>query len=106
AGWSGRNFSPVYLSELALLDHSEPKHQTHLDANWITFAYGNDHAPKHWMERYWSGEAFPSEEPIWEMLLGGRALVLNTSLRERAYQVIKRQLPNAVAVLEMGRLAA
>jgi hypothetical protein len=59
-----------------------------------------------WIYRYWRGEALPSRVPVWELLAHGRAVVCGTSLRERAYDIIKSRQPLTVSILEISRLAA
>jgi hypothetical protein len=78
-----------------------------LDANWISFAKRDEHG--HILDsecnKYWSGEAYPSREPIWETLIDGRAAVLGTDIRNRAYSIIKSKFPESLCFLEIGRLA-
>jgi hypothetical protein len=102
SSWSGDTFQSKYLAELHVVGGLTG---TATDANWITHAL-SDVLPDDWPFSYWSGEAFPGAQPIWEVVVSNRAYVLGTELRERAYQVIKRYLPDALAILEMGRLAA
>jgi hypothetical protein len=97
----GNHFRPEFLAELSLAEAGARRDR--LDANWITHRGGkfND-----WMDRYWRGEAFPDDEPLWETIVDGRMIVLGTTLRERAYQVIKRDFPESLTFLEIARLAA
>jgi hypothetical protein len=102
-GWSGRHFRTEYLAELYIPHGLHP--QTRLDANWITFALQGSH-PHDWKQRYWSGEAYPDGDPIWEYLVDQKAYILGTELRARAYDVIERNAPRSLFMLELGRLAA
>lgn len=103
SSWSGDTFQSRYLAELHVVGGLTGT--ATMDANWITHALSGD-LPDDWPFSYWSGEAFPGAEPIWEVVVSNRAYVLGTELRERAYQVIKRYLPDTLSILEIGRLAA
>lgn len=83
---------------------------TRVDANWITFARPRadgrlDGSNLSWIDRYWSGEAHGAT-PVWEVIVHGRAIVLGTDLRERAYRVLAERFPHALDALEVSRLAA
>jgi len=104
--WGG-HFDRSYLAELEVYPVRPP---TVVDASWIT------HAPVHpdgritlgsteWIERYWSGEPY-DHAPLWETLVEGRAVVWGTELRERAYDLLRREFPDALDTLEIARLAA
>lgn len=103
--WGG-HFSPDNLAEVLLFPTSPISRH---DANWITFApldnngrIGNEE----WIQRYWSGEPFPEREPLWEVIAQGRAVISGTELRIRAYNNVYSKFPEAVALLEIGRIAA
>jgi hypothetical protein len=101
------HFRPEYLTELHLGEAD--RRQDKLDANWISFAAQKIDALTSdfdWIHRYWCGEPYPGREPIWETIIDGRACVLGTVLRERAYALIKRQFPDTLMFLEIARLAA
>lgn len=70
--WNGDHFTLKNLAELSL---EEAQGQDRLDSNWITYCDRFSSAEE-WMPRYWGGEPLPDEEPIWETLLQGRAIVL------------------------------
>jgi hypothetical protein len=70
------------------------------DGQWIT---DFDSLPVDTARRYWLGERTPT--PHLEYLLSGRFYILGTTVRKRAYQTIKRVWPNALALLELSRLA-
>ncbi|MCK7553427.1 hypothetical protein [Marinobacter goseongensis] len=103
--WGG-HFAPEYQAELGLLPGATVSRH---DANWIT------HAPLDssgclksvdWADPYWSGEPFPNQTPVWELIVDGRAAVYGTELRQRAYATIKAEFPECVAILEVGRISA
>jgi hypothetical protein len=101
------HFRPEYLAALHLGD-ADPR-RDRLDANWISYAPIDEDGKIlefDWIDRYWRGEAFPGRDPIWETLIDGRATVLGTILREHAYAVIKKNFPDSLMFLELGRLAA
>jgi len=45
------------------------------------------------------------DAPIWETLVDGRALVFGTSLRQAAYEVVRAEWPQSLALLELSRVA-
>ena len=71
------------------------------DSSWIT---DFDSLPPNTGRRYWSGEQTSDFHS--ECLLTGRFSVLGTSVRQRAYEAIKKPNPNSLAMLELSRLAA
>jgi hypothetical protein len=94
------HFRAEYLAELHL-GEADP-HRDRFDANWIS-----EGGPNHeWLDKYWNGEPFRGKEPIWETLIEGRAIVLGTKLRERAYEIIKKRDPDSLCFLEIARQAA
>lgn len=94
------NFNLQNLAEISLVD---AKGNDEFDSNWIT----NSHdLQDDWMERYWNGDSFPNEEPVWEKLVEGKIAVLGTELRDRAYERIKAEWPDSLMQLEISRLAA
>lgn len=99
----GRNFNPSFFSELHIRGGLDCLNL--LDANWISNAK-KQHVPEGWQEKYWSGEACPNGKPIWETIINRPAAVLRTPLREQAFQILAKYAPKAVAILEIGRLAA
>lgn len=70
------------------------------DSNWIN---DFDALPIDTARRYWSGEN--TKSPLPESLLSGRFLIYGTTVRSRAYETIKRNWPNSLAMLELSRLA-
>jgi hypothetical protein len=76
-----------------------------LDANWITHGNFRDSLNRASFG-YWSGQQFPDREPVWEVLVEGRAYVLGTELRERAYALVEKHMPDSTPLLELGRVSA
>ena len=72
------------------------------DAEWITHHLGSPDSQ--WMNDYFAGK--PTADPIWELLIDGRALVFGKSLRETAYETVKAAWPRSLALLELARVAA
>jgi hypothetical protein len=96
--WDGSAFQNEFLAEVAINPSSRV---SQYDAEWITRNFAaSDEA---WMHAYFSGKA--TSAPVWELLVEGRALVLGTDLRKRAYETVKNTWPQSLAVLEMARLA-
>ena len=96
--WGG-SFHPDALAQVGILEGSRWSRH---DAEWIsTWIAGEDRS---WMVPYLRGE--PSgDDPIWELLVEGRAVVFGTQLREAAYEVVKRVWPESLALLELSRVA-
>lgn len=99
SSWGG-SFHREALVEVGIREDS--RYSRH-DAEWLTTRLGGD--DRSWMVPYLQGEPSASE-PIWELLVDGRAVVFGTELREAAYQVVKRAWPKTMALLELGRVAA
>jgi hypothetical protein len=102
-GWGG-HFAEENLTELNLQPTSEP---TRVDANWITSA------PRHssgllktseWITDYWAGSPAGSA-PTWEIISNGYAIVQDTAIRKRAYEVVQRAFPQSWTFMEMSRIA-
>ena len=72
------------------------------DAEWITHHFGSPDSQ--WMNDYFAGK--PTTDPIWELLIDGRALVFGKSLREAAYETVKATWPRSLALLELARVGA
>jgi hypothetical protein len=70
------------------------------DSNWID---DFDSLPMDTARKYWAGET--TRQPHFESLLNGRFWILGTTVRKRAYETIKNIWPNALAALELSRLA-
>jgi len=103
--WGG-HFSADNLVEFELHPTSAP---TRVDANWISEApLGADGrldlTNLTWIDQYWAGEP-KNENPLWETLVQGRAVVQDLEVRSRAYDLVKPQFPRSVVFMEMARLA-
>jgi hypothetical protein len=95
--WDGGAFHSEFLAEVAINPCSRI---SQYDAEWITQDLPASDA---WMHAYFSGQA--TATPVWELVVEGRALILGTNLRERAYATVKNTWPQSLAVLELARLA-
>jgi hypothetical protein len=101
------HFRPEFLAELSLSEAGERRDR--LDSNWISFAPRTDQGyltTIDWVPHCWAGTPYPGHTPVWETLIDGRLIVLGTTLKERAYQIIKTNFPASLAFLEIGRQAA
>jgi len=109
--WGGsfqNHFQPEFLAELHL---EATTRKDRVDSNWITYAKCDENgfliaSELSQFDQYWEGRPYPGKIPIWETIIEGRMIVLGTDLRDRAYEVIKREHPRSVALLEIARLAA
>ncbi len=73
------------------------------DAHWITRHLGASGRDLSWMDAYLGGD--PSgPQPMWELVVDGRAFVFGTELREQAYEVVKATWPRSLGALELARL--
>ena len=102
----GGHFQLDNLVELELYSQGDP---TRVDANWITYAprleSGRlDLSSSSWIRQYWTGQPY-NDRPTWELIASGEALVLTTSTRARAYEVVKVEFPKSWEFIEMSRLA-
>ncbi len=96
--WDGQ-FSPDLLAEINLRDGVR---LSRYDSDWITFDFQKQE--ESWATSYFSGIQ-RSSNPVWELLVEGRAVVLGTEIRERAYEVVKRTWPQSLGLLELSRVA-
>lgn len=106
--WGGDHFTQEYFSELFIHPGSQVSRH---DANWITYAPCDDNGRLldrcvDGIRNYWNGAAYPDREPVWELIVNGRATICNTELRKRAYDIIVANDPESVCILEVGRIAA
>lgn len=108
--WGGleNHFRPEFLAGLHLEATSRIDR---FDSNWITYAKRDENgfliaSELSQFDQYWEGREYPGKTPIWEAVIEGRMFVLGTDLRDRAYEVIRRQYHKSVALLEIARLAA
>jgi hypothetical protein len=99
-------FQAENLVELEFYLHGEA---TKVDADWITDAPRNngrlDLSNLDWIDTYWSGRA-RSSTPVWETIGNGVGLVLDTSIRKRAYEAVQATFPDCWIFTEMSRLAS
>jgi len=98
--WSG--FEAHFLQEIEIREGSVVSWH---DSRWID-AMGTTSAPTgHATASYSAGEPF-DDQPLWELLIDGKADLIGTALREKAYSVVRAQWPNALSPLEIARLGA
>jgi hypothetical protein len=113
--WSnqGAHFQDRYLVEISV---DAPRPPTIVDTRWIDRYVINsnerlDEIGGSWMHSYWNGETFPwkgepniAPEPLYEYLVEGVALIHGTELRMEAYSLIEKLAPEAMVIVEKGRL--
>lgn len=80
-----------------------------MDANWISDAPLGvdgrlDPANLSWIENYWQGHS-KNASPMWEIIANGTAVVLDSSVRGRAYELTQKAFPKCWEFIEMSRLA-
>jgi hypothetical protein len=96
--WNGPLFREEMLAEVVIDPSSRV---SKYDAEWITHHFGSPDS--RWMHDYFAGA--PTADPIWECLIDGRAIVLEKSSREAAYETVKATWPGSLAMLELARVA-
>lgn len=80
-----------------------------VDANWITYAKTDNTGRIRlrdcgWIGAYWSGETF-GPKPVWEFVASGVAIVLDTEVRRRCYDLLLRLFPESHVAIEMAHIA-
>jgi hypothetical protein len=90
------------------LHYNEPV--TDVDANWITSAplaeNGRiDVTDLGWIRRYWASEV-RNDDPVWERIANGVALVLDEQVRRQCYQYVRDLFPASHIQILMARLAS
>jgi len=104
-GW-GPHFKEENLFALAVTPRGKVDR---FDSDWITHA---DYDASGRLElgsydridQYWRGIP-ASDQPAWELLCDGLAIVLDDDARKRAYEVVKREFPDCLLAIEISRLA-
>jgi hypothetical protein len=95
------SFSSDNLAAIGISPDSDTSRH---DAEWITHHLGQDQSSD-WMDSYLAGKA-RGADPIWELLIDGRAIIYGTTLRKAAYGVVKRVWPVSLPLLELSRMGA
>jgi hypothetical protein len=95
--WNVPSFREELLAEVAIDPVSSV---SRYDAEWITKHFRSP--DPRWITKYFEGE--PTGEPIWELLVDGRAVIYGTDIRERAYETVKATWPGSLALLELARV--
>ena len=97
-----RGFEAYFLQEIEIREGSVV---SWYDSQWID-AMGTLSAPTDGAaESYSVGNEFGSQ-PLWELLIDGKADLVGIELREKAYNVVRAQWPDALSPLEIARLGA
>jgi hypothetical protein len=99
-GTPSNHFRQEYLAELHLGETGPQRDR--FDANWISYQDLTKDVEA--VYKYWRAAPFPGREPIWETLIDGRASILNTEIRERAYSIIKSRFESLAHDLLVGSL--
>lgn len=98
AAWTGRHFKPDFLAELGLVPDAR---SSCYDAEWISNEFHSSDLS--WTRNYFEGRAYGAD-PIWEILIDGKAIVFGAELREAAYETVKRLWPDSLPLLELARV--
>jgi hypothetical protein len=103
--WGGHFIS----KHLAAVDLHATNFLSRHDANWITYAPLDTQdriSSTEWIDLYWSGAPYPNKAPVWELLSNGRATILDTRVKKRAYKTVAQRDPMSVSLLEVARICA
>ena len=95
------------LENLVEVNLGEARGRQRLDSNWIT--YSNSEAALNtdkWIQRYWQGEPFPGQKPIWESLVEGRVTLAGNQVLARSYETVKAHWPDSLLFLKISRSGA
>ena len=99
-------FSHDNLVELKLY-HSQKL--TVVDSNWITFAPVTDglisKSNTEWIRNYWAEKSY-NDEPVWEVIGEGIAVIENEKIRRKCYNIIKDYFPKCQIPILMSRIAS
>jgi hypothetical protein len=103
---AGTHFHSDYLVELAFTYTA----MSRVDTTWIDVyllpdSISLDNSNEGWMHSYWKGEPYPNAEPLWEYIVEGRGVLWGTTLRTKAYEVVKRHAPLTLGQMELSRIA-
>jgi hypothetical protein len=103
---------PAYFEakNLLELEFCYNKPFTDVDANWITFPPSLDDgritiSDLDWIKHYWAGDQY-NDQPVWERVGKGVALVLDEQVRRRCYQYLREMFPASHIPILMARLAS
>lgn len=104
--WGDRYYDENYLVEVEL---SPKGNITRVDHDWI-FEKKVPINPINtseidWIHKYWNGQAVNPTDPLWELIMEGTAEILDDDFKKRAFNVIKNQQPETLALLELSRIA-
>jgi|SRR5579883_3014365 len=102
--WNGRRFK---LDRLAKVKFSSDSKITKVDHNWILDNMENhiDHNNQpEWIHQYWQGKT-TGRKPFWELIVKGKAVILETELQKKAYETIRQKQPSTLRLLEISRIA-
>lgn len=89
--WFGGGHRLDYISEVIF----EGRYSEH-DSEWFTWYFAGDDTE--WMRNYWSGEVC-GQAPLTEVLADGFGVVLNKTLREKAYARVIERSPYSSSLL-------
>lgn len=107
---SAQDWGPHFIGEhLTAVDLHATNLLSRHDANWITFAPLDTQdriTSTDWIDSYWYGVPYPDKAPVWEILSHGRATILDTRVKKRAYKTVSKRDPMSVALLEVARICA
>lgn len=104
--WGG-HFIEENLSEI-LIHKNYMEKFTKVDSKWITNAKFDDYEfikDRTWMAKYWKGIPY-DDNPIWEVILEGVAVIPNEKIRRQAEKNLKTWFPESDFFILASRLAS
>lgn len=103
----GYHFIEDNLSEI-LIPKKMISKLTKVDSNWITYAELDDEGvikDRTWIRKYWEGKPY-NENPIWEIIFEGVALIPNEGIRRQAEEIVKTWFPESDFFILAARLSS
>lgn len=96
------NFSEILIPPNLMLKY------TKVDSNWITYAELDDEGvikDRTWIRKYWEGKPY-NENPIWEIIFEGVAIIPNEGIRRQAEKNVRTWFPESDFFILAARLAS
>lgn len=96
--WGG-HFDTKYLTDVGVASEKSSR----VDSNWITNMQDeNNNLKENWAEmaiKYWSGDAYPGVQPLWERIVEGYITIWGTEIRYQAHNFLKKHFPHSLNMM-------
>jgi len=81
--WKDGNFEDDFLTPIKY-----PSSKTIVDSNWITYFSKGKH-PDDWRIRYWRGESYPGQNPLWEVIIDSYIVINDPELKYKSLKTLE-----------------